>query len=206
VETKGGLPIRTFATVAAFERWLEGHVGDAGLWVRIAKVGGAGRSISYSEALDAAICFGWIDGHKVGYDDDWWLQRFTPRRPAGRWSQINCGKADALIAAGRMRPSGQAEVDAAKADGRWGTAYAGQRTAEVPADLQAALDQSPTAAAFFATLSSVNRYAILYRIGSVKRAETRARKIHEYVEMLEAGRTLHPQSAAKPGREQSKPG
>jgi uncharacterized protein YdeI (YjbR/CyaY-like superfamily) len=194
-ETKGGLPVRAFATVPALERWLERHVDAAGLWVKIAKTGGRGRSISYSEALDAAICFGWIDGQKAASDDDWWLQRFTPRRPRSRWSQLNCGKVEALTAAGRMRPEGQAEIDAAQADGRWDAAYAGQRTAAVPLDLRVALDQSPSAAAFFATLTSVNRYAILFRIGSVKRAETRARKIVQYVEMLEAGRTIHPPPA-----------
>jgi uncharacterized protein YdeI (YjbR/CyaY-like superfamily) len=192
-ETRGGLPIRAFATVAAYERWLASHLDAPGIWVKIAKAGGASRSISYGEALDAAICFGWIDGQKASYDDTWWLQRFTPRRPGGRWSKINCAKAEALAESGRMRAPGQAEVDAARADGRWDTAYAGQRTAEIPPDLQAALDQSPTAAAFFGTLSKVNRYAFIYRIGSVKRPETRARKIAQYVEMLEAGQTIHPQ-------------
>jgi uncharacterized protein YdeI (YjbR/CyaY-like superfamily) len=193
-ETKGGLPIRSFRTVKAFETWLAAHVSDAGLWLKIAKAGSSHSSITYAEGLEAAICFGWIDGHKVSYDDDWWLQRFTPRRPRGRWSKINCAKVEALTAAGRMRPEGLAEVEAAKSDGRWDAAYAGQRSAEVPPDLQVALDQSPTAATFFATLNSTNRYAILYRIGSVKRAETRARKIAQYVAMLEAGETIHPQA------------
>jgi uncharacterized protein YdeI (YjbR/CyaY-like superfamily) len=191
-EVKSNLPIVRFATVAAFERWLERHAGDAGVWLRFAKAGTGNTSIAYAQALEAAICFGWIDGQKAAYDDGWWLQRFTPRRPRGRWSRINCAKAEALIEATRMRPAGLVEVEAAKADGRWDAAYAGQRSAEVPADLQAALDQSPTAATFFATLSSGNRYAILYRVGSVKRAETRARKIDQYVAMLEAGQTIHP--------------
>jgi uncharacterized protein YdeI (YjbR/CyaY-like superfamily) len=192
---KDGLPVRTFTTVAALERWVERNVAGAGLWVKLAKAGSDHRSISRAEALDAALCFGWIDSQSAPYDQEWWLQRFTPRRPRGRWSQINCAKVEALTAAGRMRPAGQAEVDAAKADGRWDAAYAGQRTAEVPPDLRAALDQSPSAAAFFATLTSVNRYAILFRIGSVKRAETRTRKIAQYVEMLEAGQTIYPQPA-----------
>jgi uncharacterized protein YdeI (YjbR/CyaY-like superfamily) len=197
-ESKGGLPVRRFATVTAFERWLEGHVDSGGLWLKIAKAGSGNTSISYQEALEAAICFGWIDGHKVGYDDGWWLQRFTPRRPRGRWSQINCAKALTLTAAGRMRPQGLAEVEAARSDGRWAAAYAGQRTARVPDDLQAALDQSPTAGAFFTTLNSTNRYAVLYRIDSVKRADTRARKIAQVVTMLEAGETFHPQAQKGP--------
>jgi uncharacterized protein YdeI (YjbR/CyaY-like superfamily) len=192
---KDGLPVRTFTTVAALERWLERNMDGPGLWVKLAKTDSNQRSISRAEALDTALCFGWIDSQGASYDEEWWLQRFTPRRPRGRWSKINCAKVEALTAAGRMRPEGQAEIDAAKADGRWDAAYAGQRTAEVPPDLQTALDQSPSAAAFFATLSSVNRYAILFRIGSVKRPETRARKIAQYVEMLEAGQTIHAQPA-----------
>ena len=192
-ESKDGLPVIRFATVAALEKWLETHPSGPGLWVKLAKTDSGNRSITRTEALDAALCFGWIDSQGSSYDEGWWLQRFTPRRPTGKWSQINCRKVEGLIAAGRMRPQGQAEIDAAKADGRWDAAYAGQRTATVPPDLQAALDESPSAAAFFAGLSSVNRYAIIYRIGSVKRAETRARKITQYVEMLEAGQTIHPQ-------------
>lgn len=189
-----GLPIIAFATIADFERWLEQHLEAPGLWLKIAKVGGTQRSISYAEGLEVALCFGWIDGQARSFDADWTLRRFTPRRPRGRWSKINCAKVEALTAAGRMRPSGRAEAEAAKADGRWDAAYAGSRAATVPPDLRAALDQSPSAAAFFATLTSQNRYAILYRIESVKRPETRARKIVEYVAMLEAGETIHPQS------------
>jgi uncharacterized protein YdeI (YjbR/CyaY-like superfamily) len=174
---------------------LAAHQSGPGLWVKFAKADSGNRSISRTEALDSALCFGWIDSQAAPVDDGWWLQRFTPRRPTGRWSQINCRKVEALIAAGRMRPEGQAEIDAAKADGRWDAAYAGPKTIEVPPDLQAALDESPTAAAFFATLSSTNRFAILFRIGSVKRAETRARKIAQYIAMLEEGETIHPQRA-----------
>ncbi len=192
-ESRGGLPVRTFRSALAFERWLESHAEEPGVWLRIAKGGSGGRSVSYADALDVAICFGWIDGQKASYDDGWWLQRFTPRRPASAWSKINCAKAEALAQAGRLRPAGRQEIEAARADGRWDAAYAGQRTAEVPPDLQAALDASPRAAAFFETLTRANRYAVLYRIGAVKRPETRARKITEYVEMLEAGRTIHPQ-------------
>ena len=191
--TKAGLPILSFTNGAELEAWILAHPEAPGLWLRIAKKDSGATSLGYPEALDIAICHGWIDGQKAPQDQTWWLQRFTPRRPGGRWSKINCGKAEALIAAGRMHPGGQAEVDAARADGRWDAAYAGQAVAEVPDDLRAALEASPAAATFFTTLSSVNRYAILYRIGSVKRAETRARKIAEYVAMLEAGRTIHPQ-------------
>lgn len=192
-ETKDGLPVIRFATVAALEKWLAAHPSGPGLWVKLAKADSGNRSITRAEALDAALCFGWIDSQGSTHDDGWWLQRFTPRRPGGKWSQINCRKVEGLIAGGRMRPQGQAEIDAAQADGRWAAAYPSQRTASVPADLQAALDESPSAAASFATLSSHNRWAIIYRIGSVKRAETRARKISEYVAMLEAGQTIHPQ-------------
>jgi uncharacterized protein YdeI (YjbR/CyaY-like superfamily) len=191
--SKDGLPVRTFASSAAFERWLEAHADGPGVWLRIAKAGGSGRSVTYAAALESALCFGWVDGQKAAGDEGWWLQRFTPRRPGSAWSKINCAKADALAEAGRLRPRGHVEVAAAKSDGRWQAAYAGQRTAEVPPDLQAALDASPSASAFFTTLSRANRYAVLYRIGSVKRPETRARKIAQYVEMLEAGRTIHPQ-------------
>jgi uncharacterized protein YdeI (YjbR/CyaY-like superfamily) len=191
--TKDGLPVRTFRSAAAFERWLEAHADEPGVWLRIAKAGAGGRSVSYAEALESALCFGWIDGQKAAHDEGWWLQRFTPRRPGSAWSKINCVKAEALADAGRLRPRGRSEVEAARADGRWDAAYAGQRTAEVPPDFQAALDASPAAGAFFATLSRANRYAMLYRIGSVKRPETRARKIAQYVEMLEAGETIHPQ-------------
>ncbi len=190
---KDGLPVRTFASPAALERWLEAHEEEPGVWLRIAKAGGGGRSVTYAQALETAICFGWIDGQKAPLDESWWLQRFTPRRPTSAWSKVNCAKAEALEQAGRLRARGRREVEAAKADGRWDAAYAGQRTAEVPPDLQAALDASPEAAAFFATLSRTNRYAVLYRIGAVKRPETRARKIEQYVAMLEAGQTLHPQ-------------
>jgi uncharacterized protein YdeI (YjbR/CyaY-like superfamily) len=191
--TKGGLPVLAFADVGALERWYARNEDSAGFWLKIARAGSDQPSVSRAEVLDVALCHGWIDGQAASFDDDWWLQRFTPRRRQSRWSQINCAKAEQLIAAGRMTGRGQAEVDAAKADGRWEAAYPGSRTATVPDDLQARLDQSPSAAAFFATLSSQNRYSILHRLGAVKRPETRARKIEQYVAMLEAGQTIHPQ-------------
>lgn len=186
-----------FETAAAWRAWLAGHHHQAtGIWLRLAK-STAGQqearaaTLSYAEALDEALCFGWIDAQTRGLDDHYWLKRFTPRKPASKWSKINTQKAESLIAAGRMHPAGLAEVERARADGRWDSAYAGSRTMAVPDDLRAALDASPEAAAFFATISSQNRYAILYRIATVKRAETRARKIGQYVQMLEEHKTLH---------------
>jgi uncharacterized protein YdeI (YjbR/CyaY-like superfamily) len=182
-----------FPTAAAWNAWLaEHHASASGLWLKIAKKTALEGTLSYAEALDEALCFGWIDAQKRGLDDDYWLQRFTPRKRVSRWSKINTQKAEALMAAGRMHPAGLAEVENARADGRWAAAYAGARTSTVPDDLAAALAGNPAAAAFFATLNSVNRFAILYRIGTVKRPETRARKIERYVEMLAEHKMLHP--------------
>jgi uncharacterized protein YdeI (YjbR/CyaY-like superfamily) len=182
-----------FPTAAAWRAWLADHHASAtGLWLKIAKKAAAEGTLSYAEALDEALCFGWIDAQKRGLDDDYWLQRFTSRKRGSRWSKINTQKADALIAAGRMQPAGLAEVESARADGRWDAAYAGSRSITVPDDLAAALSANPVAAEFFSTLNSINRYAILYRIGTVKRPETRARKIAQYVEMLAEHKTLHP--------------
>ncbi len=175
--------------------WLaEHHETAAGAWLRIAKAGTNVPTVTYAEALDEALCHGWIDGQKDRLDDTYWLQRFTPRGPRSRWSKINRAKAEALIAGGRMRPAGLREVDRAKADGRWAAAYDGQRTADIPDDLAAAFTAEPAAAAFFGTLSGANRYAVLYRIAEAKRPETRARRIAKYVAMLAAGETIHPQS------------
>jgi uncharacterized protein YdeI (YjbR/CyaY-like superfamily) len=186
------LPIHLFAGPAELEAWLEeNHVSSEGLWLEIAKKGAAETSITYGEALELALCFGWIDSQKRGFDETHFLQRFTPRRPRGRWSKINREKAEALIEAGRMRPAGLAEVDAARADGRWEAAYAGQRTAKVPPDLQAELDANPAAAEFFASLDSANRYAILYRLDEAKRPETRERRLRKFVAMLERGERIH---------------
>ncbi|HEY0130798.1 MAG TPA: YdeI/OmpD-associated family protein, partial [Allosphingosinicella sp.] len=174
------------------ERWLEAQpAGCAGLWIKFAKAGSGLASVTKREAIDAALCHGWIDGQLDRYDDRHWLIRFTPRKARSKWSQVNRARATELLEAGRMRPGGLAQIEAAKADGRWEAAYAPASKAEVPADLQAALDRSPAAATFFATLTGANRYAILYRIGAVKKAETRARKIAEFVAMLERGETVH---------------
>ena len=191
-EMRAGLPIISFPDAAAFEAWLASQPPDSpGLWLKLAKQGSGLASLAKGEAIDAALCHGWIDGQLHPYDAACWLIRFTPRKRASKWSAKNRARALELIAQKRMRPCGLAEVEAAKADGRWDAAYASASTAEVPADLQAALDVSPAAAAFFATLRGANRYAILYRIGAVKKAETRARKIADYVAMLERGETLH---------------
>ena len=187
------LPVLEFGSQAAWESWLEAHHAAApGAWLKIAKKGSGAQSVSYAEALEVAICYGWIDGQKDRLDDVHWLQRFTPRKPRGRWSRINTDQATELIKAGRMRPAGQREVELAQADGRWEAAYEGQRAMTVPGDLERELAGNEAAREFFATLSGVNRYAILYRIGSVKRPETRARKIAQYVAMLAEHKTLYP--------------
>jgi len=176
-----------------WEAWLEQHAEDSdGIALAIAKKGGAHPSVSYAEAVDIALCFGWIDSQKNRLDEHHFTQNFGPRRARSIWSQVNRDKVTALIESGRMRAAGLVEVERAKADGRWDRAYAGSKTIEVPDDLAAALAASPDATAFFATLNSVNRYAILFRIGNVKLASTRARKIGEYVAMLERGETIYP--------------
>lgn len=186
------LPILRFADPDELESWLEeNHDSAGGLWLKIAKKGAAEPSVTYGEALELALCFGWIDSQKRGFDEEHFLQRFTPRRPRGRWSRINREKAEALAAAGRMRPSGLAEVEAARADGRWDAAYEGQRTAEVPADLRRELDANPAAAESFAQLDGANRYAIVYRLNEAKRPATRERRLRAFVEMLARGEKIH---------------
>ena len=181
-----------FESDADWEAWLEQHHATSdGVWMKIAKKGSGIPTVTYPGVLDTALCFGWIDGQRKALDDEHFLQRFTPRRARSRWSQINRDRAEALIKAKRMRPAGLAEVQRAKADGRWGAAYDGQRTMTVPDDLQRELDARPDAAVFFAQLSSQNRYAILYRLHDAKRPETRARRLETFVAMLEAGETIH---------------
>jgi len=188
-----GQPVLAFPDPAGWEKWLAAeHVGSTGLWLKLAKKGCPDITVSYAETLDVALCFGWIDGQKRPLDDEYWLQRFTPRKPGSKWSKINRGKAAALTAAGQMQPAGLREVEAAKADGRWAAAYDGQRTATVPDDLRQALDQDEEAAAFFATLDRGNRYAILYRIHEAKKPETRAARIAKFVAMLQVHQTVHP--------------
>ncbi len=184
-----------FSSAAEWERWLEEQDSESeGVWIRIAKKGTGIESVRYPEVLESALCFGWIDGRRQALDERYFLQRFTPRRPASSWSKINRQTAERLIAEGRMRPAGLAEVERAKQDGRWERAYESQRTMTVPDDLQRELDARPKARAFFGTLSSQNRYSILYRLQDAKRPETRARRLAQFVGMLEAGETFHPQS------------
>jgi uncharacterized protein YdeI (YjbR/CyaY-like superfamily) len=182
-----------FAGPEEFRAWLRGHHDTSGgIWLRIAKKGSGLTTTTYDQALEVALAFGWIDGQKRPGDETYWLQGFTRRGPRSPWSRRNRDKAEALIEAGAMEPSGLAEVERARADGRWDRAYEGQRTAEPPPDLLEALERHPAAKDFFATLNSVNRYAILYRIQDAKRPETRARRIAKFVDMLERGEKLHP--------------
>jgi uncharacterized protein YdeI (YjbR/CyaY-like superfamily) len=185
------LPVLLFSGPAELESWLEENHGTEGVWLKIAKKGAPEPSVTYAEALEVALCFGWIDSQKRGLDETHFLQRFTPRRPRGRWSKINREKAEALIEAGRMRPAGMAQVEAAKEDGRWEAAYEGQGSAKVPPDLQRELDGNVAAAEFFASLDGANRYAILYRLDEAKKPETRVRRLRKFVAMLERGEKIH---------------
>jgi uncharacterized protein YdeI (YjbR/CyaY-like superfamily) len=187
------LPQHAFASADDWEQWLErNHAASEGLWIRMAKRDAGIDSVRYPEVLDSALCFGWIDGRREALDERCFLQRFTPRRPRSRWSRINRDKAERLIAGGRMRPAGLAEVQRAQADGRWDAAYEGQRSIAVPDDLRRELDARPEASAFFAELSSQNRYAILYRLQDARKPETRAQRLAKFVAMLEAGERIHP--------------
>ncbi|MFB8757609.1 YdeI/OmpD-associated family protein [Streptomyces nigra] len=187
------LEIVAFESAEAFQAWLgENHTVSPGIWLKLRKKSPGVVALDYAQALDVALCYGWIDGQKAGLDEQWWLQRFTPRTARSRWSKVNRDKATALIEQGRMQPAGQAEVDRAKADGRWDAAYDSPRTATVPDDLAAALAAEPAAAEFFETLDRQNRYAILYRVQDAKRPETRARRIEKFVAMLAKGEKLHP--------------
>lgn len=191
--SKEPLPTLAFADQSEWESWLdEHHTTATGLWLKIGKKALGTPSVTYAEALESALCYGWIDGQKAALDHEHWLQKFTPRRPRSVWSRVNRDKAMALIAQGRMRAEGLRQVELAKADGRWEAAYESQRTTVVPPDLQAALDAQPAARAFFATLDSGNRYAILYRVQTAKRPETRAARIQKFVAMLVEGRKIHP--------------
>jgi uncharacterized protein YdeI (YjbR/CyaY-like superfamily) len=193
--TPGEPPVVSFADQADWRAWLAAHHSGApeGVWLKIAKKGSAAASVDYPQALEVALCYGWIDGQKKGLDETHWLQRFTPRRSRSIWSKVNRAKADALVEAGEMQPAGLAEMERAKADGRWDAAYDGQRTSAVPDDLAAALAGNAVAREFFATLDSTNRYAILHRLQTAKKPETRARRLAQFVEMLSERRTLYPQ-------------
>ncbi|SFA69925.1 Uncharacterized conserved protein YdeI, YjbR/CyaY-like superfamily, DUF1801 family [Collimonas sp. OK607] len=187
------LPIQLFDQQKDWAAWLKkNHDKSPGVWLRLAKKYSDRASVSYPEAVESALCYGWIDGQKKSDDDDFWLQKFTPRSARSIWSRINRDKALALIESGRMMPSGFKEVERARNDGRWDAAYDSASTSSVPADFQAALDASPRAQAFFSTLSSSNRYAVLFRIQTAKKAETRARRIQDYTSMLERHEKFHP--------------
>ncbi|MDB5298243.1 MAG: hypothetical protein JWO31_4226 [Phycisphaerales bacterium] len=192
-DSPGGFPVMSFASRAAWEAWLgRNHDGSPGVWIKFAKKGSGLPSVNYAEALDVALCLGWIGGQVKGLDGSHDLHRFTPRTPRSKWSKVNCGKVARLLEAGRMRPAGLRQVDAAKADGRWDAAYDPPSRATVPDDLRAALDANGKAKEFFGTLDSRNRYAVVYRVHDAKRPETRARRIGTFVAMLARGEKVHP--------------
>ncbi len=185
-------PTRGFKTQKDFASWLDrNHDKSSGLWVRIAKKGSGIKSLTYAEALEAALCYGWIDGLKKPESEKAWLQRFVRRRPKSLWSKINRDKALALIAASQMKAAGHAEIERAKKDGRWEAAYDSQSKATIPTDLQQELDRNPTAAEFFRTLDRINRYAIIWRVQTARTAETRQNRVRSFIEMLEKGKKLH---------------
>ena len=185
------LPILPFESKKKFADWLtKNHDKSAGLWVKIAKKASGISTVTYAEALDVALCYGWIDGQKGSFDEQYFLQKFTPRRAKSIWSKINVGHVERLIASGEMKPSGLKAVEAAKQDGRWAAAYSSQGNIEVPADFQSALNKNKKAKAFFETLSGSKRYSFLFRITTAKKAETREKRIRQFVEMLSKGETL----------------
>jgi len=186
------LPILECASARDWERWLEdNHSAAAGVWLKFAKRGAPTPTVTHAQALDLAICFGWIDGQIRGLDATYYLQRFTPRGPRSRWSQVNRAKAESLMAADRMREPGRVQVAAAQADGRWDAAYEPSSRATVPDDFQRALDAEPAAREFFETLTGMRRYAFLYRLHHVGTPEARRRRIARYLELLREGRTLN---------------
>ena len=185
------LPVLPFVDGDAWETWLVANVTSKGLWLKIAKKDSGIATVTYDQALEVALCHGWIDGQKRGFDGEYFLQRFTPRRPKGLWSKINIGKVERLIAEGRMRAGGQREVDAAKADGRWDAAYDGARNMETPPELVAALAKNKKARTFFETLDKTNRYAVCWRVQTAKKPETRAKRVETLVAMLARGEKIH---------------
>lgn len=186
------LPVLPFASKKKWSAWLaKQHEKSSGVWLQLAKKDSGIPSVTYDEAVEVALCYGWIDGQKKGYDDKYWLQKFTPRGPKSIWSRINTQKAERLIASGEMQPAGLKAIEAAKRDGRWEAAYASQKNISVPDDLQAALDKNGKAKAFFATLKRAEKYSILFRIQTAKKPETRASRIQQFVEMLERNEKIH---------------
>lgn len=191
-------PTIAFPSKAAFREWLEAHQSDQdGLWLKLAKKDSGIPSPTYAEALDVALCFGWIDGQKRPFDETYWLQRFTPRRARSKWSKINIAKVEALVASGEMTSSGLAEVGRAKADGRWAAAYESPANATFPADFLAALQDNPAASARLATITRSSKYAIIYRLGDAKRPETRQRRLEQFVAQLTAGDEPYPAIPAR---------
>jgi uncharacterized protein YdeI (YjbR/CyaY-like superfamily) len=191
-KTPAEIPVILFATPKDWEAWLKAnHAESSGLWLRLAKKNSGMESVNYAEALDVALCYGWIDGQSKSYDEATWLQKFTPRGKKSIWSKINREKVAALIKSKRMKAAGLKAVESAKQDGRWDAAYDSPSKATVPEDFQAALDQNAKAKAFFATLTGANRYAILFRIQTAKKAETREKRIRQFIEMLEKHETIH---------------
>ena len=181
-----------FKSAGAFERWLaRNHDRSDGIWIKFAKKGSGIPSVTYAEALDSALCHGWIDGQAKPLDEKQYLQRFTPRRKRSIWSKRNVGKVEKLIEEGRMTPAGQAEIDRAKADGRWDAAYEGPRNATPPPELQRVLDARPELAEFYWGMTSANRYSIVWNLETAKKPETRERRLAKYVAMLERGEKPH---------------
>jgi uncharacterized protein YdeI (YjbR/CyaY-like superfamily) len=186
-------PILAVESKKKWADWLaRQHAKSSGVWLKLSKKGSGIPSVTYDEALDAALCYGWIDGQKKGFDEQYWLQKFTPRGPKSIWSKINTEKAERLITSGEMRPAGLKAIEAAKQDGRWEAAYDSQKHISIPEDFQAALEKNKKAKAFFATLNSANRYAILFRLHNAKRPQTRAKWIQKFVDMLERSEKLYP--------------
>ncbi len=195
---KRDLPVVAFKSQQAFEAWLASQPADSkGLWLKLARKSSGIASVSRQEAVDAALCHGWIDGQLDAFDDEFWLMRFTPRQTASKWSEKNRARALELVKLKRMRPSGLKEIERAKKDGRWDAAYASQSTAEVPDDLRAALAKNRAAARFFETLDGANRFSILYRVNDAKKPETRMARIEKFIAMLAEGETIHPPKVKK---------
>ena len=189
---KDGKPILSFASPEEWEAWLEQeHATSDGVWIKFAKKGSGVASVVYAEAVEAGLCYGWIDSQALSLDERFYLQKFTPRRARSKWSRVNRDKVEELTRQGRMRPAGLAEVERAKGDGRWEAAYSSPANAAVPDDLQRALDANPTAAEFFARLNKSNRFAIVYQLEDAKKPETRTRRLQKFVAMLERGEKLY---------------
>jgi uncharacterized protein YdeI (YjbR/CyaY-like superfamily) len=192
-KAKPDLPVMAFRSQQAWDAWLTSQPAQSrGLWLKLAKKSSGIASVIKPEAIDTALCHGWIDGQLDSFDDKYWLIRFTPRQPSSKWSEKNRTRALQLVELRRMRPAGLNEIERAKKDGRWGAAYAPQSTAQVPDDLRAALAKNKKAKSFFETLDSTNRYAILHRIHNAKKAETRIARVEKYVAMLIEGKTIYP--------------